>query len=270
MGGPAGAHRVMHARSGYRSWLAVSLGGTVAAAWAMLWWLERSPWGALFHAHGGAHTHGHAMTVPPSLTAVFFIAGWTLMTVAMMLPSTFPLMEIFRRLVRRRSRPGLLLAVLSGGYLLVWAALGALVFGAGQAFGRLSLPLPSWAVPAGLFLLAGAFQFSALKYRCLEQCRAPLGFVLSRWSREGGDTRRALRIGIDHGVYCAGCCWALMLLMFAAASANLLWMFALGLVMAVEKNASWGRRIGEPLGLVLLAAAAAITGTGLAGVGGAG
>lgn len=256
----------MDTKSTYRSWLAVSLGGTVAVAWGLLWWLERTPWGALFHAHGGAHAHaGHALPLP--LTAAAFVVGWTLMTVAMMLPSTFPLMEIFRRLVRRRRRPAVLVGMLTGGYLAAWAVLGALVFTAGRAIGGLELPMPAWAPAAGLFLLAGAFQFSALKYRCLEQCRAPLGFVLSRWSAATGEARRAWRIGFDHGLFCAGCCWALMLLMFAAASANLLWMFALGLVMAVEKNASWGRRIGEPLGVVLLAAGVVIAGAGWWGSG---
>jgi predicted metal-binding membrane protein len=254
----------MNPNTRYRNRLAVSLGGTVAAAWALLWWLERTPWGALFHAHGGAHAHaGHAQ--PLTVTAAAFVIGWTLMTVAMMLPSTFPLVEIFRRLVRRRRHAAALVGVLTGGYLVVWAILGAVVFAAGQAFGLLELPLPAWAPAAGLFLLAGAFQFSALKYRCLEQCRAPLGFVLSRWSAGAGDVRRAWRIGVDHGLFCAGCCWALMLLMFAAASANLLWMFVLGLIMAVEKNASWGRRMGEPLGAVLLIAGAAIAAAGLAG-----
>ncbi len=257
----------MNTNTRYRSWLTVSLGGTVVAAWALLWWLEQTPWGALLHAHGGAHTHAGHVQQPLSVMAAAFVVGWTLMTVAMMLPSTFPLMEIFRRLVRRRRHPALLVGVLCGGYLLVWAALGAVVFGAGQGYGRLDLALPAWAAPAGLFLLAGAFQFSALKYRCLEQCRAPLGFVLSRWGGGQGELRRAWRIGVDHGVFCAGCCWALMLLMFAAASANLLWMFALGLVMAVEKNASWGRRIGEPLGAVLLIAAAVIAAAGIAGQG---
>lgn len=253
----------MNPNTRYQRWLTVSLGGTVAVAWALLWWLERTPWGALFHAHGGAHAHaGHAQ--PLTVTAVAFVVGWTLMTVAMMLPSTFPLVEIFRRLVRRRRHAAALVGVLTGGYLVVWAILGALVFAAGQAFGLLELPLPVWAPAAGLFLLAGAFQFSALKYRCLEQCRAPLGFVLSRWSAGTGDARRAWRIGVDHGLFCAGCCWALMLLMFAAASANLLWMFVLGLIMAVEKNASWGRRIGEPLGAVLLLVGGSIAAAGLA------
>jgi len=252
----------MKTRTNYRGWLAVSLGGTVAAAWALLWWLEESPWAALFHAHGGAHSHVTQDYALP-VTAIAFVAGWTLMTVAMMLPSTFPLMEIFRRLVRRRRHAPMLIAALASGYLLVWAGLGVGVFGATQALGPLEQQLPAWTLTAGLFLLAGAFQFSRLKYRCLEQCRAPLGFVLARWGAASGDAPRALRIGVDHGLFCAGCCWALMLLMFAAATANLIWMFVLGLLMAVEKNASWGRRIGEPLGLVLLAAGLAIGAAGL-------
>lgn len=243
----------MNTKTSYRSWLGISLGGSVAAAWALLWWLERTPWAALFHPHGGGHAHA-ADGLPLALTAGAFVVGWTLMTVAMMLPSTFPVMEVFRRLVRRRRNAAVLVWVMAGGYLLVWAALGAGVFAAGKAFGRLPMALPHWAMAAGLFLLAGAFQFSSLKYRCLEQCRAPLGFVLSRWGRATGDIRRAWRIGLDHGLFCAGCCWALMLLMFAAATVDLLWMFALGLVMAVEKNASWGRRMGEPLGALLIAA----------------
>ncbi|MEJ2604090.1 MAG: DUF2182 domain-containing protein, partial [Gammaproteobacteria bacterium] len=230
----------MDPRTHYRSWLTVSLGGTVTLAWAVLWWLEQTPWAMLFHAHGGAHAHmSHGGYTLP-VTAAAFVAGWTLMTVAMMLPSTFPLMEIFRRLVRGRRHPTVLVAVLAGGYLLVWSLLGGLVFGARQGLAMVPVSLPAWMLPAGLFLLAGAFQFSELKYRCLERCRAPLGFVVARWRGGGGDARRALRIGVDHGLFCAGCCWALMLLMFAAATANLLWMFVLGLLMAVEKNAPWG------------------------------
>lgn len=254
----------MMTRTTYRGWLAASLGGAVAAAWVLLWWLEDTPWAALFHAHGGAHSHmTHDFALPVAGSA--FVAGWTLMTVAMMLPSTFPLMEIFRRLVRRRRHAPLLIATLASGYLMVWAGLGVVVFGATRAVEPIEQQIPGWALPAGLFLLAGAFQFSRLKYRCLEQCRAPLGFVLARWGGASGDAPRAFRIGVDHGLFCAGCCWALMLLMFAAATANLVWMFVLGLLMAVEKNVSWGRRIGEPLGLVLLVAGVAIGVSGLTG-----
>lgn len=254
----------MNVRTTYRGWLAVSLGGTVAAAWVVLWWLEDTSWAALFHMHDRAHAHITQDYALPE-TAIAFVVGWTLMTVAMMLPSIFPLTEIFRRLVWRRRHAPLLIAALASGYLLVWAGLGVIVFGASQALEPVVRSLPAWTMPAGLFLLAGAFQFSALKYQCLEQCRAPLGFVLARWSASRGDGACAFRIGMDHGLFCAGCCWALMLLMFAAATAHLLWMFVLGLLMAVEKNASWGRRIGKPLGFVLLVAGVAIGASGLIG-----
>ncbi len=104
---------------------------------------------------------------------------------------------------------------------------------------------------AGLFMLAGAFQFSALKYACLDKCRSPLGFLLSHWHGKS-EVAEALNIGWRHGVFCVGCCWALMLLMFAVGTASLAWMLMLAVIMAVEKNVSWGRRLGRPLGVVLL------------------
>jgi predicted metal-binding membrane protein len=101
-------------------------------------------------------------------------------------------------------------------------------------------------------LLAGAFQFSKLKYRCLDKCRAPFSFVIEHW--RGGDTRwQALRLGAHHGVFCVGCCWALMFLMFAVGTGSIGWMLALGAIMAVEKNMPWGRKLSAPLGIVLLA-----------------
>jgi predicted metal-binding membrane protein len=110
---------------------------------------------------------------------------------------------------------------------------------------------------AALFLVAGLFQFSRLKYRCLDQCRSPMSFVTSRW--HGRRERwQSFRIGIDHGVYCVGCCWALMLLMFAASAASVVWMLVLGAVMAIEKNMPWGRRLSAPVGVALLAAGAAM------------
>jgi predicted metal-binding membrane protein len=107
-------------------------------------------------------------------------------------------------------------------------------------------------VPGALLLLiAGIFQFSALKYRCLEKCRSPFSFVVEHW--QGRRERwQSLRLGLDHGLYCVGCCWALMLLMFVVGAGNLVWMFVLAVVMAVEKNVSWGSRLRAPVGVVLL------------------
>jgi predicted metal-binding membrane protein len=109
-----------------------------------------------------------------------------------------------------------------------------------------------WIIGAATLLLAGGFQFTRLKYRCLDQCRAPLSFVMERWQGRR-EHRNALRLGIDHGIFCVGCCWALMLLMFGVGIGNIGWMLCLGAIMAVEKNMPWGRKISSPLGLALLA-----------------
>ena len=108
-----------------------------------------------------------------------------------------------------------------------------------------------WMVAATVLIGAGLFQFSALKYRCLEQCHTPFTFVASRWHGRA-PSQEALRIGFDHGVFCVGCCWALMLLMFVVGMGNLGWMLVLAAIMAAEKNLSWGRRLRTPLGVALV------------------
>ena len=115
----------------------------------------------------------------------------------------------------------------------------------------------AWAIGASTLLLAGGFQFSRLKYRCLDKCRAPLSFVMQYWQGRH-DRQNAFWLGIHHGFFCVGCCWALMLLMFAVGVGNIAWMLALGALMAVEKNLPWGRKLSGPLGLALLAWGGAI------------
>ena len=120
-----------------------------------------------------------------------------------------------------------------------------------------ALALYGWAVGAAVLAGAGLFQFSALKYRCLEQCHTPFAFVASRWhGRAPG--REAFRLGVDHGVFCIGCCWALMLCMFVVGTASVGWMIALAGVMAVEKNLPGGTRLRLPIGLGLIGAAGAV------------
>ena len=105
--------------------------------------------------------------------------------------------------------------------------------------------------------IAGLFQFSRLKYHCLDQCRTPLSFIIQHW--HGITPRRdAFQLGMHHGVFCVGCCWAIMLLMFIVGTGNVGWMLALGAMMAIEKNAAWGRWISQPLGFALIAGAAMI------------
>ncbi len=121
------------------------------------------------------------------------------------------------------------------------------------------LVVNAWIFGAAVLLVAGAFQFSSLKYRCLDKCRAPLSFLSQHW-RGTGQSTQAFLLGAHHGLFCVGCCWALMLLMFAVGAGNVGWMLGLGAVMAIEKNMRWGRRLSTPVGLGLLAWGLAIIG----------
>jgi predicted metal-binding membrane protein len=230
-----------------------SIGSLVALAWLTLWLWDRSPYGRyLSHAELGGIGGSGSVILPVTL----YVLGWTLMTVAMMLPTTVPLLEIFRRLTALRPERSQLLALVIIGYLGVWAGFGVAAHLADWALHQVVersawLEANSWAIGAGTLLLAGGFQFSRLKYRCLDKCRAPLSFVMEYW-RGRHDRRNALRLGIDHGIFCVGCCWALMLLMFGVGIGNVGWMLALAAVMAVEKNMPWGRNLSAPLGIALL------------------
>jgi predicted metal-binding membrane protein len=188
------------------------------------------------------------------------------MAAAMMLPTTLPLLENFRRTIAARTDRPRLLILLIAGYLGLWAGFGLIAHLADlgvQALVRLTpwLTFNAWAIGAGMLALAGLFQFSALKYRCLEQCRTPLAFVARHWRGESA-SREALMLGADHGLYCVGCCWALMLLMFVVGTGSVGWMLLLGAAMAIEKNLPWGRRLSAPLGLALLACSIWIAATG--------
>lgn len=181
---------------------------------------------------------------------------------AMMLPTTLPVLRIFRHIVAHRPHAGALYALLIGGYLCAWMGFGLaahLLDWMLHAIARETtwLQANGWMLGAATIAAAGAFQFSPLKYRCLDKCHTPYGFVVQRWQGRG-PARESWRIGWDHGLFCVGCCWALMLLMFVVGSGNLGWMLALGLVMAAEKNFPGGRRLSAPLGWALLAWAAGI------------
>jgi predicted metal-binding membrane protein len=119
------------------------------------------------------------------------------------------------------------------------------------------LGLNGWVLGAIVLGIAGVFQFTDLKYRCLDRCRAPLSFVLGHW-RGGNAQRQALVIGAHHGIYCVGCCWALMLLMFIVGTGSVGWMLLLGAVMAIEKNLSSGRLLGKAVGGALIVGAAIV------------
>jgi predicted metal-binding membrane protein len=175
------------------------------------------------------------------------LAMWLVMMVAMMLPSAAPMLSLFAGTERGR-RPGTVTAF-AAGYVIVWAGF-SVAAAALQAWLQQSMLLSSdlattsaW-LGAGLLALAGVYQMTPLKDACLVRCRSPLGFLLSRW-REGLDG--ALVMGLRHGAYCLGCCWALMALLFVGGVMNLAWVAALAVFVLVEKVAArgpWPSRIG--------------------------
>ncbi len=246
----------------------VAISGLIALAWLTLWIWKSSSYGRFLdhRENEGVHTlGGHYLII-----ALVFVAGWTLMTVAMMLPTSLPLVATFLAITRRRDDRLQLTSLVILGYLAVWT-LFAFVAHAGdlgihRTVDRVGwLQAHEWVIAAGTFASAGAYQFSSLKYVCLEKCRSPVGFVLGHW-RGRRERLQALALGAHHGLFCLGCCWSLMLLMFVVGVGNLGWMLMLAAVMAAEKNAPWGRRLTTPLGVVLLLGAVTLTAAGLAGV----
>jgi predicted metal-binding membrane protein len=187
-----------------------------------------------------------------------FVLLWTVMMAAMMLPSVAPVSSLYLSTLRDSSR-GLARAprvtALVAGYLAAWAAIGVLGFGAAWAGGRVATKSPGAApwVGAGILVVAGLYQLTPLKDRCLAHCRSPLGFLLRFGSYSG--RLRDLRVGAYHGGYCAGCCWGLMAVLVAVGVMNLPWMAGLAAVIFLEKTWRHGKTLGLAfgLGLVVLA-----------------
>jgi predicted metal-binding membrane protein len=230
--------------------------GLVLLAWIALWAWGQSPY-ARFLGHEELGEVDIGVSGDSATVALAFVGGWTLMTFAMMLPTSLPLISMFQTVTGRREDRRLLVALLVLGYVIVWAAFGVVAHAGDLGLHRLVeqsawLEDNAWAIGGATFVLAGVYQFTPLKYHCLDKCRSPLGFITEHWSGSG-ERAAAFRLGLHHGLFCVGCCWSLMLLMFAVGTGNLGWMLALGTVMAVEKNMPWGRQLSAPLGIGLVA-----------------
>lgn len=191
-------------------------------------------------------------------------AMWVAMTLAMMLPTAGPMILTYAEIAETAARKGERIVsphVLIAGYLTVW--FGFSVFATLTQLGVVWLAAwpgaASVAMPASasLFVIAGLYQFSSLKAACLHACQRPFSFFFLNWTDR---PRGVFRLGVRQGLYCLGCCWAMMLLMFVAGAMNVVWMALLGLVMLIEKmtpSSLFGRAIGVAFmaaGLVLLAA----------------
>ena len=200
--------------------------------------------------------HGHAGAAGADgfwpLTAM-----WFGMMTAMMAPTVWPWVRAFHRFSGRESAQRVrATAEFVAGYLIAWLAysIGAASLQVGlQRAGLLGHPAGS--VPSGLgtavFLFAGLYQFAPIKRACLTHCRTPLGYFLSRWhdGPPGG-----LRLGVNHGLFCVGCCWALMATSFAVGIMNWWWMAALAACAVIEQVAPNGHRVRVPLGAGLMIA----------------
>jgi predicted metal-binding membrane protein len=190
-----------------------------------------------------------------SLLELFWVwVMWAVMMVAMMLPSATPMALTFHRVANRREDPGGTFHFVTG-YLLVWVVfsiLATVLQGRLQAMGllsRMQVLNPNW-LPGGLLVVAGLFQWSTLKHRCLTACRTPIGFLATHW-RPG--QIGAVSMGLRHGAYCLGCCWALMALLFVFGVMNLVAVAAIATLVAFEKllpHGDWLSKIG---GVVLIA-----------------
>ncbi len=171
----------------------------------------------------------------------WFLGVWVVMMAAMMFPSVAPTVALYSRMTRTRSPLSPLAFV--AGYLLTWAAAGAVAFILAAAASRIPGDVLAWdhagrAVAGVTLLVAAGYELTPLKDVCLGKCRSPLGFLLGSW-RDG--PRGAVRMGVKNGAWCVGCCWALMASLFALGIMSLVWMAVVAGVIAVEKTLPWRR-----------------------------
>jgi len=194
-------------------------------------------------------------------------AMWTAMVLAMMLPSAAPMILTYAEIADTAARKGEHVVsplVLAAGYTFIWLGFSSIA--------TLAQVLLAWVavldtdVAAGvlfsgaIFIAAGVYQFSALKHACLRQCQNPFPFFFANWATS---PRGVFRLGVKQGMFCVGCCWAMMLVMLAVGVMNVIWMVGLGIVMAVEKLGA-GRWFTRAMGAVLIAAGAAFILSGFA------
>ncbi len=186
---------------------------------------------------------------------------WIVMMLGMMLPSAAPMVLMVARLAAGQRSKGVRstsTAAFGAGYVVVWSAFSIAATGLQWGLERVellgaSMALNGGLVAGGLLILAGLYQFSALKDACLSLCRSPLAFVLHHW-RDG--KLGALVMGMHHGLFCLGCCWALMLLLFVLGVMNLIWVALLAAYVLAEKVLPGGRWLSQAAGVLAIVAGA--------------
>lgn len=190
--------------------------------------------------------------------ALIMLCMWVVMMVAMMLPSALPMILLHATIARRNTAaggPGPAVALFALGYLAVWSLFSVAAVALQYLLERAALLSPmmestSIVLAGGTLIAAGVYQWTPVKSACLAHCQSPLDFVLAHW-RSG--RLGALRMGIRHGAYCVGCCWALMLLLFVGGVMNLAWIVGLAVYVLVEKLTPAGHWISRATGVVFVA-----------------
>jgi predicted metal-binding membrane protein len=199
--------------------------------------------------------------LPPRLADVWLtFMMWSVMMVAMMLPSASSMILTYAAIARRRDgKSAYALWVFAGAYIVIWT-----LFSAAATAGQLLLENASLLYGASrtssvagavLLMLAGLYQLTPLKNLCLAHCRSPLGFLMTQW-RDG--VTGAFIMGIKHGAQCLGCCWMLMGLLFVFGAMNLIWVAAISILVILEKLAPFGHAIARVSGVAMLAGAIAL------------
>jgi len=231
-----------------------SLGLVVALAWVWLWL------GAGLGMEEMDMGNGHVMLMMPEWSlgyGLVVFAMWSVMMVAMMLPSAAPVTLLVANIARKRAPSGGIGAatvLFVAGYLAVWIAFSALATALQWALdeaGLLSdtMALANRVVAGATLIVAGVYQWTPLKEACLRHCRSPMDFLLFHW-RQG--RVGALVSGIGHGAYCLGCCWMLMALLFVGGIMNLIWIAAIALLVLIEKTFPGGRWLARATGAILV------------------
>jgi len=237
--------RLLELMLGARLALAASLAGITVLCWLYLF-AEAADMRAM-----GDMT----MAMPPkgAVDLVLLLVMWWIMMIGMMLPSAAPMILTFATVnARRRARaqPGVPTALFAAGYVLAWggfsiaATLAQWALESAALLSPMAMSVTSARLGGVLFLAAGLYQLTPLKRACLIACRSPVDFVVNRW-RDGAIG--ALRMGLEHGLSCLGCCWILMALLFVGGAMNLVWVAVLAIAVLVEKLfpfGEWTARIG--------------------------
>lgn len=200
------------------------------------------------------------MAMPTSewtpMRALLMFAMWWVMMMAMMIPSAMPMIFLYDRVASQANADERYLGIFVAGYTVIWglfsfAATGLHAFG--DALGLINgmMASASGYLGAALLIGAGGWQLSGIKLKCLEACRSPVEFLSRNW-RPG--IQGAFQMGVAHGTYCVGCCWAMMLLLFYGGVMNLYWIIGLSVFVVFEKVLPYSPVVGRLVGLALIGA----------------